>query len=148
MTPRNIGFCLAYLSETHQISPADALKMLNKMPQKQKVQTLNSYHQAKNEKKKIAKSEQLAENPGLHPKNTKPSTKKRLLAPQAQEPFAKPVPRPQKTDDETVVTGSKLYSLMIPLEDIERLKRAAKDNGQSVSTLIRAAIKNHLVHYP
>lgn len=146
MTPRNIGFCLAYLSETHQISPADALKMLNKMPQKQKVQTLNSYHQAKNEKKKIAKSEQLAENQSLHPKNTKPSTKKRLLAQQAQEPFAKPAPRPKK-DDESPVTGSKLYSLMIPLEDIERLKRAAKDNEQSVSMLIRAAIKNHLIHY-
>jgi hypothetical protein len=38
--------------------------------------------------------------------------------------------------------------LMIPLEDIERLKRAAKDNEQSVSMLIRAAIKNHLIHYP
>jgi hypothetical protein len=140
MTPRNIGFCQTYLSEIHQISPADALKMLNKMPHKQKLQTLNSYHQAKNEKRKIAKGEQLAANP------SQPPSKKRLLAP--QEPFSKPVPRPQKTDDETVVTGSKLYSLMIPLEDIERLKRAAKDNGQSVSTLIRAAIKNHLVHYP
>jgi predicted DNA-binding protein len=36
---------------------------------------------------------------------------------------------------------------MIPLEDIERLKQAAKDSGQSVSTVIRAAIKNHLIHY-
>jgi len=147
MTPRNVGFCLAYLRETHQISPADALKMLNKMPQKQKVQTLNSYHRAKEEKKKIAKSEQLAENPSLHPKNTKPSTKKSVIAPKAQEPFTKPVPRPQKTD-ESAITGSKLYSLMIPLEDIERLKQAAKDNEQSVSMLIRAAIKNHLIHYP
>ena len=94
-----------------------------------------SYHLAKNEKQKIAKGEQLVENPS------------QLIAPKAQEPFAKPVPRPQKTDDEAVVTGSKLYSLMIPLEDIERLKQAAKDSGQSVSTLIRAAIKNHLVHY-
>ena len=27
------------------------------------------------------------------------------------------------------------------------LKQAAKDSGQSVSTVIRAAIKNHLIHY-
>ena len=135
MTPRNTRFCQAYLSEIHQIPPDDALKMLNKMAPKQKNKILNSYHQAKNEKQKIAKGEQLVENPS------------QLIAPKAQEPFAKPVPRPQKTDDEAVVTGSKLYSLMIPLEDIERLKQAAKDSGQSVSTLIRAAIKNHLVHY-
>ena len=74
-------------------------------------------------------------------------TPKILPAEQTQEPFSKPVPRPQKTEDETVVTGSKLYSLMVPLEDIERLKLAAKDHGQSVSTLIRAAIKNYLIHY-
>ena len=135
MTPRNTRFCQAYLSEIHQIPPDDALKMLNKMAPKQKNKILNSYHQAKNEKQKIAKGEQLVENPS------------QLIAPKAQEPFAKPVPRPQKTDDEAVVTGSKLYSLMIPLEDIERLKQAAKDSGQSVSTVIRAAIKNHLVHY-
>jgi hypothetical protein len=135
MTPRNTRFCQAYLSEIHQIPPDDALKMLNKMAPKQKNKILHSYHQAKNEKQKIAKGEQLVENPS------------QLIAPKAQEPFAKPVPRPQKTDDEAVVTGSKLYSLMIPLEDIERLKQAAKDSGQSVSTLIRAAIKNHLVHY-
>ena len=135
MTPRNTRFCQAYLSEIHQIPPDEALKMLNKMAPKQKNKILNSYHQAKNEKQKIAKGEQLVENPS------------QLIAPKAQEPFAKPVPRPQKTDDEAVVTGSKLYSLMIPLEDIERLKQAAKDSGQSVSTLIRAAIKNHLVHY-
>ena len=135
MTPRNTRFCQAYLSEIHQIPPDDALKMLNKMAPKQKNKILNSYHQAKNEKQKIAKGEQLVENPS------------QLIAPKAQEPFAKPVPRPQKTDDEAVVTGSKLYSLMIPLEDIERLKQAAKDSGQSVSTVIRAAIKNHLIHY-
>lgn len=147
MNPKNNGFCQAYLSELHQISPADALKMLNKMTHKQKIQILNSYHQAKNEKRRIARGEQLAANPSPHTKNTQLPEKKSVIAPKAQEPFAKPVPRPRKTDDETVVTGSKLYSLMIPLEDIERLKQAAKDSGQSVSTLIRAAIKNHLVHY-
>jgi len=108
---------------------------------KQKNKILHSYHQAKNEKQKIAKGEQLVENP------SQLLQKKSVIAPKAQELFAKPVPRPQKTDDETVLTGSKLYSLMIPLEDIERLKQAAKDSGQSVSTVIRAAIKNHLIHY-
>ena len=141
MTPRNTRFCQAYLSEIHQISPDDALKMLNKMAPKQKNKILHSYHQAKNEKQKIAKGEQLVENP------SQLLQKKSVIAPKAQELFAKPVPRPQKTDDETVLTGSKLYSLMIPLEDIERLKQAAKDSGQSVSTVIRAAIKNHLIHY-
>lgn len=141
MKAKSNAICQAYLSELHQISPAEALKMLNKMTHGQKTQILNRYHQAKNEKQKIAKGEQLGANPSQLP------PKKRLLALQSQEPFAKPVPRPQKSDDETVVTGSKLYSLMIPLEDIERLKQAAKDSGQSVSTLIRAAIKNHLVHY-
>lgn len=141
MTPRNTRFCQAYLSEIHQIPPDDALKMLNKMAPKQKNKILHSYHQAKNEKQKIAKGEQLVENP------SQLLQKKSVIAPKAQELFAKPVPRPQKTDDETVLTGSKLYSLMIPLEDIERLKQAAKDSGQSVSTVIRAAIKNHLIHY-
>ena len=141
MNPKNNGFCQAYLSEIHQIPPDDALKMLNKMAPKQKNKILHSYHQAKNEKQKIAKGEQLVENP------SQLLQKKSVIAPKAQEPFAKPVPRPQKTDDETVLTGSKLYSLMIPLEDIERLKQAAKDSGQSVSTVIRAAIKNHLIHY-
>jgi D-alanyl-D-alanine carboxypeptidase len=115
--------------------------MLDKMTHSQKIQILNRYHLAKNEKQKIAKGEQVVENPSQLPQ------KKSVIAPKAQEPFAKPVPRPQKTDDETVLTGSKLYSLMIPLEDIERLKQAAKDSGQSVSTVIRAAIKNHLIHY-
>jgi hypothetical protein len=141
MKAKSNAICQAYLSEIHQISPAEALKMLNKMTHGQKTQILNRYHQAKNEKQKNARGEQLGTNPNQVPQ------KKSIIAPKAQEPFAKPVPRPQKTDDETVVTGSKLYSLMIPLEDIGRLKQAAKDSGQSVSTLIRAAIKNHLVHY-
>ena len=142
MKAKSNAICQAYLSEIHQISPAEALKMLNKMTHGQKTQILNRYHQAKNEKQKNARGEQLAANPSpqLPPK-------KSVIAAKAQEPFAKPVPRPQKTDDETVLTGSKLYSLMIPLEDIERLKQAAKDSGQSVSTVIRAAIKNHLIHY-
>ena len=122
MTPRNTRFCQAYLSEIHQIPPDDALKMLNKMAPKQKNKILHSYHQAKNEKQKIAKGEQLVENP------SQLLQKKSVIAPKAQELFAKPVPRPQKTYDETVLTGSKLYSLMIPLEDIERLKQAAKDS--------------------
>ena len=141
MKAKSNAMCQAYLSELHQISPADALKMLDKMTHSQKTKILNRYHLAKNEKQKIAKGEQVVENP------SQLLQKKSVIAPKAQEPFAKPVPRPQKTDDETVLTGSKLYSLMIPLEDIERLKQAAKDSGQSVSTLIRAAIKNHLVHY-
>jgi hypothetical protein len=146
MNPKNNGFCQAYLSELHQISPADAMKMLKAMNAKEKHKTFNCANLARAEKRKKARADYLANNPD-HIKNTQLPPKKSVIAPKAQEPFAKPVPRPQKTDDEPVVTGSKLYSLMIPLEDIERLKQAAKDSGQSVSTLIRAAIKNHLVHY-
>ena len=116
------------------------------MNAKEQHKTFNSANLAKVEKQRKARAEYLANNPD-HIKNTQPPSKKSVIAPKAQEPFTKPVPRPQKTD-ESVITGSKLYSLMIPLEDIERLKRAAKDNEQSVSMLIRAAIKNHLIHYP
>lgn len=146
MNPKNNGICQAYLSEFHQIPLADALKMLKAMNAKEQHKTFNSANLAKVEKRKKARAEYLANNPD-HIKNTQPPSKKSVIAPKAQEPFTKPVPRPQKTD-ESVITGSKLYSLMIPLEDIERLKRAAKDNEQSVSMLIRAAIKNHLIHYP
>lgn len=146
MNPKNNGICQAYLSEIHQISLADALKMLKAMNAKEQNKTFNSANLAKVEKRKKARAEYLANNPD-HIKNTQLPQKKSVIAPKAQEPFTKPVPRPQKTD-ESVITGSKLYSLMIPLEDIERLKQAAIDNDQSVSTLIRAAIKNHLIHYP
>jgi hypothetical protein len=146
MNPKNNGICQAYLSEFHQIPLADALKMLKAMNAKEQHKTFNSANLAKVEKRKKARAEYLANNPD-HVKNTQPAQKKSVIAPKAQEPFTKPVPRPQKPD-ESAITGSKLYSLMIPLEDIERLKRAAKDNEQSVSMLIRAAIKNHLIHYP
>ena len=146
MNPKNNGICQAYLSEFHQIPLADALKMLKAMNAKEQHKTFNSANLAKVEKQRKARAEYLANNPD-HIKNTQPPSKKSVIAPKAQEPFTKPVPRPQKTD-ESVITGSKLYSLMIRLEDIERLKRAAKDNEQSVSMLIRAAIKNHLIHYP
>lgn len=66
---------------------------------------------------------------------------KRPPEPLEIEPYAKP--RPSKKAS----AGSKLFSLMISLEDIEKLKKAAKNNGEPVAALIRAAIKNHLIHY-
>ena len=43
MKAKSNAMCQAYLSELHQISPADALKMLDKMTHSQKIQILNRY---------------------------------------------------------------------------------------------------------
>lgn len=128
MNAENHKNCCHYLSVTHKISLEDAKKMLKAMSPKDVVKTVG---QAKNSKQKaqmLATSKKPAQSKTTH------------VTP--YEPFAKPLPKSQVAS-----AGSKLFSLMIPLEDIERLKRAAKDNGEPVAALIRAAIKNHLIHY-
>ena len=62
--------------------------------------------------------------------------------------YKKPSPlkatsRPERQGKEEEM-GSKLYSLNIPQKDLALLKKVAKEEGESVSTLIRMAIKKHL----
>ena len=53
---------------------------------------------------------------------------------------AKPKGRPVSA----VPTGNKPYLVSLPMRDIERLKQKAEESGESVSVLIRAAIRQFL----
>ena len=48
--------------------------------------------------------------------------------------------RPRKEEP----AGSKPYSVILPIQDVEALKRVSKKTGESVSVLIRAAIREYL----
>ena len=48
--------------------------------------------------------------------------------------------RPKKEEP----AGSKPYSVILPIQDVEALKRVSKKTGESVSVLIRAAIRESL----
>lgn len=48
--------------------------------------------------------------------------------------------RPKKEEP----AGSKPYSVILPIQDVDALKRVSKKTGESVSVLIRAAIRTYL----
>jgi hypothetical protein len=56
--------------------------------------------------------------------------------PDSSKPRGRPV--------STVPTGNKPYLVSLPMRDLEKLKQKAEESGESVSVLIRAAVRQFL----
>jgi|GEM_PF-5525436 hypothetical protein len=136
--------CHRYLRDTRSVSLAEAAKVFQRMPQAGRREIFKKAIAAKEAHKKL-----LEKTPIQRPQVQSPPPKPLAQTPKVtQVIYKKPSPlkatsRPERQGKEEEM-GSKLYSLNIPQKDLALLKKVAKEEGESVSTLIRMAIKKHL----